>query len=295
MITKTRQERATHPDRGVRERCIVRLRPTPSLPTLLRLPLPLRPSHKPTPSISRLAVLNTDTCPVCHLVSTALSYLPSGRPEGPRIDHSTVSHQRGASYDPYSTDPFAPSNSPPIPVPPHSPPIQQQSNPYTDPYPSGGDQYLTNPHNPYPQHDHYQNPYTQGAGQGTQRAYTLGGSGYGDNVVPDNQAGPAYTPNPYTDSYGNQPPVRSTSPTQMYTDAYQPTPVQTWSPTQAPQRPPGAGGAGPLPRQQTLVNMTPDDGGYQPGPVEGGGQYDDRPPTYDEHDPRPAGVWSTKS
>ena len=230
-----------------------------------------------------------------HLVSTAFSYPLSGRPEGPRVDQSAVSHQRGTSYDPYSTDPFAPSSSPPIPVPSRSPPIQQQPNPYTDPYPSGGNQYLANPHDPYPQNDPYHNPYTQGAGQGPQRAYTLGGSGYGDNIVPGSQAGPAYTPNPYVDSYGNQSPVRSTSPTQMYAGAYQPAPVQTRSPIQAPQRPLGAGGSGPLPRQPTLVNMTPDNSGYQPGPTQGGGQYDDRPPTYDEHDPRPAGVWSTKS
>ena len=202
-----------------------------------------------------------------------------------------MSSQQGASYDPYSADPFA-SNNPPISVPSHSPPTQQQPNPYTDPYSSGGNQYLANPHNAYLQQDSYQNPYAQGAGQGPQRAYTLGGSGYGDNVVPDRQAGPGYTPNPYVDSYGNQQPVRSTSPTQMYAGAYQPTSVQTQSPTQAPQRPLGMGGAGALPKKQsTLVNMTPDDGGYP----QGGGHYDDSPPTYDEHEPRPAGVWSTKS
>ena len=235
-----------------------------------------------------------DTNTVEHLVSTASSHLLSGRPERPCVDHSAVSSQQGASYDPYSTDPFA-SNNNPIPVPSHSPPIQQQQqpNPYTDPYPSGGNQYLANPHSAYPQHDSYSNPYTQGAGQGPQRAYTLGGSGYGDNLVPDSQTGPGYTPNPYVDSYGNQPPVRSTSPTQMYAGAYRPA---TQSPTQAPQRPPGAGGVGPLPKKQpTLVNVTPDNGGYRPGPAQGNGQYEDSPPTYDEHEPRPAGVWSTKS
>jgi hypothetical protein len=215
----------------------------------------------------------------------------SGRPERPYVDHSAVSAQQGPSYDPYGTDPFASNHNPPIPIPSHSPPIQQQNqpNPYTDPYPSGGNQYPVNTHGAYPQHDSHPNPYTQGAGQGLQRAYTLGGSGYGDNIVPDSQAGPGYTPNPYVDSYGNHPAVRTTSPTHQYTGAYQPTPGQTYSPTQ------GVGG-GPLPRKQpTLINMTPDDGGYRPGPAQGTGQYDDNPPTYDEHEPRPAGGWSTKS
>ena len=197
----------------------------------------------------------------------------SGRPKGPCADHSAVSHQQGPSYDPFSADP---SNTPPVPVPSHSPPIQQQQpNTYSDSYPSGGNQYLANPHSAY---DPYQNPYTQG-GQGPSRAYTLGGSGYGDNPVPDNQAGPGYIPNPYVDSYVAQAPARSTSPTHMYT-------------AQAPQRPPGAGGAGQPPRQPTLVSMNPDNG---PGPARGRGQYEDSPPTYDEHEPRPAGVWSTKS
>ena len=225
-----------------------------------------------------------DTNTVEHLVSTASSHLFSGCSECPYVDHSAVSSQQTASHDPYSADPFASNNNPPVPVPSHSPPIQQQQqqNPYTDPYPSGGNQYLANPHGAYPQNDSYSNPYTQGAGQGPQRAYTLGGSGYGDNVVPDSRSSPGYTPNPYVDSYGNQPPVRTISPTQMYTGA--------------PQRPPGAGGAGPLPtKQPTLVNMTPDDGGYRPNPAQGNGQYDDNPPTYDEYEHRPAGVWSTKS
>lgn len=224
-----------------------------------------------------------DTNNVEHLVSTASNHLLSDRSECPYVDHSAASSQQTASHDPYSADPFA-SNNPPIPVPSHSPPIQQQqqSNPYTDPYPSGGNQYLSNPHGAYPQNDSYSNPYTQGVGQGPQRAYTLGGSGYGDNVVPDSQSSPGYALNPYVDSYGNQPPVRTLSPTQMYTGA--------------PQRPPGAGGAGPLPtKQPTLVNVTPDNGGYRPSPAQGNGQYDDNPPTYDEHEHRPAGVWSTKS
>ena len=191
-----------------------------------------------------------------------------------------MSHQQGASYDPFSADPSA-SNNPPIPIPSHSPPTQQQQpNIYNDPYPSGGNQYLVNPHSAYPQHDPYQNPYTQGGGQGSSRAYTLGGSGYGDNAVPDNQAGPGY--NPYVDSYVTQTPARTTSPTQMYT-------------TQPPQRPPGAGGTGQLPRQPTLVNMNPDNGGHGPDPSRERGQYEDNPPMYDEHEPRPAGVWSTKS
>ena len=230
------------------------------------------------------------------LVSTTSSYLFSGHPDDPCVDHSAVSHQQGTSFDPYNTDPYASNNNPPIPLPSHSPPIQQQQpNPYTDTYPSGGNQYLANPHSAYPQQDSYSNPYTQGTGQGPQRAYTLGGSGYGDNVVPDNQMGSGYTPNPYVDSYGNQPPVGTTSPSQMYAGAYQPTPVQTRSPVQAPQRPPGAG-VGLLPtKQSTLVNMTPDDDGHRSGPSQGSGQYDDSPPTYDEHEPRPAGVWSTKS
>jgi len=229
---------------------------------------------------------------------TTFGHPLSGSPEGLCVDHSTVSHQQGPSYDPYNTDPYASPNNPPVPVPSHSPPIQQQQppNPYTDSYSSGGSQYLANPHGAYPQQDSYQNAYTQGAGQGPQRAYTLGGSGYGNNVVPDNQASPGYTQNPYVDSYGNQPPVRSTSPTQMYTGGYQPPPVQSQSPIQAPQRPPGAGGAGPLSgKQPTLVNMTPDHDEYQPGPAQGRGQYEDSPPTYDSHEPRPAGVWSTKS
>lgn len=237
-----------------------------------------------------------DTSTAEHLVSVASSYLFFDCPDCTCVDHSATSHQQGASYDPHSTDPYGSNNHPPIPVPSHSPPIQQQPNSYTDLYPSGDNQYLANPHGAYPQHDPYPNPYTQGAGQGPQRAYTLGGSGYGDNVVPDRQASPGYIPNPYVDSYANQPPVRTTSPTQMYTGAYQPSPVQTQSSTQAPRRPSGAGGAGPLSkRQQTLVNMTPDNDGYQPGPAQGRGHYDDSPPTYDEHEPRPAGIWSTKS
>ena len=228
-----------------------------------------------------------DTSHVDRLVSTAFSYPLSSHPEGPCVDHSAISHQQGASYDPYNNDPFTPSN-PPAPVPSHSPPIPQQPNPYSDPYSSGGNQYLANPH------DGPQNPYTQGTGQGPQRAYTLGGSGYGDNVVPDSQVSPGYIPNPHAESYGNQPTMRTTSPTQMYSGAYQPTPVQSPGPMQAPKRPPGAGG--PLPqRQPTLVNMTPDNDGYGPGPAHDSGQYADNPPTYDEHEPRPAGVWSTKS
>lgn len=223
-----------------------------------------------------------DTNSAEHLVSTAPDSPLPRCPQSSHVDHSATSHQQGASYDPRSTDPFAASNNPPIPAQSHSPPIQQQQpNPYTDPYHSGGNQYLADPHGGYPQHDSYPNPYTQGTGQGPQRAYTLGGSGYGGNVVPDSQAGPEY--NPY-DSYGNQPPVRTASPTQMY---------QTQSTTQAPQRP-GAGG-GPLPKKQpTLVNVAQGHGGYHPGSVQGG-QYDDSPPMYDEHEPKPAGMWSTKT
>jgi len=227
-----------------------------------------------------------DTSPVDHLVSTPSSYLSFSHSEGPCVDHSATSHQQGASYDPYSGDPFAPSNNPSGPVPSRSPPIQQQqTNPYTDPYSSGGNQYLANPH------DTYQNQYTQGTGQGPQRTYTLGGSGYGDNVVPDRQVSPGYTPNPHADPYGTQPVVRTTSPTQMYSAGYQPAPVQTPGPMQTPQRQPGAGGT----KRPTLVNMTPDDDGYGPGPAHGSEEYADSPPTYDEHEPRPAGVWSTKS
>jgi len=229
-----------------------------------------------------------DTSLVDHLVSTTFTYLSFSHPEGPRTDHSAISHQQGPSYDPYGADSFPPPNNPPGPVPSHSPPIQQQQpNPYTDPYSSGGNQYLANPHEPY------QNPYTQGTGQGPQRAYTLGGSGYGDNVVPDSQVSPGYIPNPHGDPYGTQAVVRTTSPTQIYSAGYQPAPSQTPSPMQAPERPPGAGGAGP--RRPTLVNMTPDNDGYGPDPAHEGEHYADNPPTYDEHEPRPAGVWSTKS
>ena len=213
-------------------------------------------------------------------MSIAPSYPLPRRPEGSFTDHSAISHQQGASYDLRSADPFAAGNSP---VPSHSPPIQQQQpNPYTDTYHSGGNQYLADPHGGYPQHDPYPNPYTQGTGQDPQRAYTLGGSGYGTNVIPDSQASSEY--NPY-DPYGNQPPARATSPTQMY---------QTQSTTQVPQRSPGMGGTGPLlGKQQTLVNATQGHGGYQPGSVQGG-QYDDSPPMYDEHEPKPPGVWNTK-
>ena len=137
----------------------------------------------------------------------------------------------------------------------------QQANSYIDQSLSGGDRYLVNPHGAFSQSDTYQNPYVQGTGQGLQRAYTLGGSGYGDNIVPDGQGGPGYIPNPYTDSYGSQPPVRA-SPPQTYTaGGYQPTPVQTQSSMQPSQR-----------------------------------LYEDVPPTYDGHEiDRPTGVWSSKS
>lgn len=148
---------------------------------------------------------------------------------------SAASHQPSASFDPYNIDPHLSSNSPPIPIPSHSPPVQQP-NPYTAQHPSGGNQYLINPHDPF------QNPYTQGSGQGLHREYTLGGSGYGENVALDNQGGPGHIPNPYTGSYENQLPARTISP------------------------PRGAGGL-----------------------------YEDRPPTYDEHEPNPAGAWSSKS
>lgn len=178
--------------------------------------------------------------------------------EVPCVDHSAVSHQQGPSFDPYSTDSRTSPNNPPIPVLSHSPPIQQ-TNPYIDQYSPGGNQYLVNPHSAFSQHDPYHNPYTQGTGQ---RAYTLGGSGYGDNVAPDRQASPGHIPNPYVDSYGNQPPATTTSPTQMYRGGYQPAPAQALQPST------GTGG---------------------------GVQYDDGPPTYNEHDPAPAGGWSSKS
>lgn len=170
-----------------------------------------------------------------------------GHPTHGSSYHSAISHQQGGSYDPYTS-----SNTPPIPIPSHSPPMQQP-NPYTTQYPpGGGSQYLVNPHDPF------QNPYTQGTGQGVQRAYTLGGSGYGDNSVLDSHGGPAHISNPYGDPYGNQPPVRTTSPTQVYGGGHQPTPGQSRGPTQHTE----------------------------------GGHYEDMPPTYDEHEPRGAGGWS---
>ena len=78
--------------------------------------------------------------------------------------------------------------------------------------------------------------------------------------MPDSHGGPAHIPNPYGDPYGNQPPARSASPTQVYAGGYQSTPGQPRGPTQHLE----------------------------------GGHYDDRPPTYDEHDPRMAGGWSSK-
>ena len=233
------------------------LRAILSLPILLRLSPPLLLLFpNPVHNTLQLAVVNMDTRTMGHHVSTTPGYPLSNRSEDVWADNSTVSHQQGASYDPYNQQ--TSSNTPPIPVPSRSPPVQQ-ANPYTDGYHSGGNQYLANPHDPF------QNLYTQGTGQGLQRAYTLGGSGYGDNAVPDNHGGPGHIPNPYVDTYANQSPV-TTSPTQLYAGGYQSSHIPVQGSTQLSQQPVGEGV-----------------------------HYDDRPPTYDEHDPRPAGVWSSKS
>jgi hypothetical protein len=256
-ITTIRQELVTHPDRGARGQRTARP-PRVILSPPIRPPLPPLPLHlspKSTHNISQTAAASTDTSTVDHPVSTISSSFLPDNPEGPCVDSPSVSHQQGPSYN---TDPYTSPNIPPIPVTSYSPPVQQ-ANPYTD-------QYLANPHSAYPQHDQYQNPYTQGADQGLQRAYTLGGSGYGDNVIPENQGGSGHIYNPYVDSYGNQPPTRTTSPPQTYTGGYQPTPVHTQGPTHTSQLSTGAGG-----------------------------RFDDNPPTYDEHEVQPAGVWSSKA
>ena len=217
-ITTTHRERDTHPDRGVRVQRTARPpRVILSLPIRLHLPPPPLPfllSHNKIHNTFRLA-FNTDTRTLERLVSATSSYFLFDGSEGLCLDHSALSHQRGPSFDPYSINPHNSFNNPQTPVPSRSPPMQQ-ANPYTDQYSPGGNQYLVNPHSAFSQPDPYQNPYTQGTGQGLERAYTLGGSGYGDNTVPDSQGGPGRIPNPYVDSYGNQPPARTTSPTQMY-------------------------------------------------------------------------------
>ncbi|CAL1694025.1 unnamed protein product [Somion occarium] len=130
--------------------------------------------------------------------------------------------------------------------------------------------YPANPQSPPPQNASYYTPQRQNTYP--ERSYTLGGDGYGSNVIPNHTQGEY---DPYSAYYPQQtstPPMPAPTPPSINTDV---------------QRSGGVASSprGPRPPSGTMTLPT----GIPEQP-----QYEDSPPMYDAATSQPPGAWGTK-
>ncbi len=239
---------------------------------LLQVPPP--PDTSALPHIvtnSNRAVLLTVTPPAERLVSIVRQFDVSVCSLCIPPDHSAVSHQDSYQQNYQQdyrnmADPFA------------AQPSQTTFSP--DAYNASSYMYNAQAQSPPPNSGSNTNPYRGTQAYQQDRAYTLGGGGYGDNVVP--ALDPSYP------QYGNRSPAPTASvyTTSSTTPSAAPPPINTnirvASPPGMPQPTSPRGPRNPTPSMPAPVVESPAE------------EYSDSPPMYDAATAQPPGRWGAK-